>query len=209
MCFMWSALVVLAGVRPGAAQENEAAIDARFQSNCRLAAQVLSSGHPHPHAEWARAYIPDCPEEAPAFFSGRWASAPADTAALRELVSGSMRVRDARVYASVLRVVADRSRPDAVRVAAMIALARFADPRISIDIGELRVPDDPFGPVRYHGGSAVHVVHVPGTHPLGNVSGEVYATLDAISRDRTGELPAVWYAAAVLARRVGFRVTPP
>lgn len=198
---LFLAVLLLTATAPAKAQDDRAA-EVTKRNNCRLAAQVLTSGHPHPRYEWARVTVVDCEDEGPAFFARQWATAPADTAALREMIAGSSRVRDARVYASLRQIASDASRPSVVRVAAMIGLAEYVDPSISIDLSELRVPDGPITRIRFRGGSAVDVVQVPGAQPLGPVRGEVIALLNRIAADRTGEPREVWYGAAVLARRV-------
>jgi hypothetical protein len=146
--------------------------------------------------------IVDCEDEGPAYFAAQWMTAAADTSALRELIAGSARIKDARVYASLRRVATDASRPSAVRVASMIALAEYVDAGISIDLSELQVPEGPITRIRFRGGSAVDVVQVPGAQPLGSVRNEVRGLLSTIAANRTGEPREVWYAAAVLLRRV-------
>lgn len=195
------AVLLLTATTPAKAQDDRAA-EVNKRNNCRLAAQVLTSGHPHPRFDWARATIADCEDEGPAYFAAQWAKAPADTAALRQMIAGSSRVRDARVYASLRETATDASRPSLVRVAAMIGLAEYVDPSISIDLSELCVPEGPINRIRFRGGSAVDVVQIPGAHPLGSVKDEVLALLNGIATDRTDEPREVWYAAAVLARRV-------
>ncbi len=198
---LFSALLLVAAAVPATAQAERAA-EVHKRNNCRLAAQVLASGHPHPRATWARAAIVDCEEEGPAYFARRWDSTPADTATLRELIAGSTRIRDARVYTSLRRIATDPARPSAVRVAAMIALAQYVDAGISIDLSQLRVPEGPITRIRFRGGSAVDVVQVPGAQPLGSVRNDVRSLLAAIAANRSGEPREVWYAAAVLLRRV-------
>lgn len=196
------ALVSLIGTAPAAAQESEVPAEVHKRNDCRLAAQVLASGQPHTRAEWARTYIVDCEDEGPAYFSAQWASAPGDTAALRRLIAGSTRLRDARVYGRLRATAPDRSRPSAVRVAAMIALARYVDPGIAIDLAELRVPEGPVTRIRFRGGTRIDVAQTSGAQPLGSVTDKVLALLNRIAADRAGEPREIWYAAAVLARRI-------
>ena len=202
--FLASVALLLFGTAGSAsAQGTDHAADMRQRNNCRLAAQVLNSGHPQDREAWARAYIINCVDEGPAYFSAQWTTAPADTVALRALIAGSTRVRDARVYARLRETAVDAARPDAVRVAAMIALARYVKRTIAIDLSELCVPDGPLTRIRYYGGSAVERAQVHGAQPLGDVKTEVVSLLDRIAADRSGEPREVWYAAAVLSRRVG------
>jgi hypothetical protein len=192
----------LAALAPAAAQSSDEPPGVRKRNNCRLAGQVLEAGHPHPRYEWARRVIVNCEDEGPSYFSTRWAAAPDDTTALRQMIAGSTRIRDARLYSRLRQVAADRSRPDAARVAAMIALANYVDPAISIDLSELRPPQGHITRVRYRGGTSLHAVQVPGTQPLGLVTAEVLALLNGIAADRSAETRDVWYAAAVLSRRI-------
>lgn len=198
-----AALLLIGSATSARAQGTDHSAEMRKRNNCHLAAQVLATGHPQAREEWSRVYIVNCEDEGPAYLSSQWRTAPADTAALRILIAGSTRMRDARVYARLRETAEDASRPDPVRVAAMIALAQYVKPAISIDLSELRVPDGPITHIRFYGGSAVDVVHVPGAQPLGDVSAEVRTLLNRIAADRSREPREVWYAAAVLSRRVG------
>jgi hypothetical protein len=195
--------LLVTGALPAAAQVSEQPPEVHKRNNCRLAAQVLHSGEPHTRLEWARAYIVDCQEEAPAYFTARWASAPSDTASLRQLIASSTRVRDIRVYAVLRQAALDASRPDAVRVAAMIGLTRYVNPHIVIDLSHLRPPAGEANPaIRLQGGSIVDVVQVPGAQVFGSVTAEVLTLLRGIASARDSEPREVWYAAAVIARRL-------
>lgn len=95
-------LSLLAAAVPARAQDERLA-EVRERNDCRLAAQVLATGHPHPRYEWARSTIVNCEDEGPAYFASQWRTAPADTAALRLLIAAASRVRDARVYATCVK----------------------------------------------------------------------------------------------------------
>lgn len=84
----------------------------------------------------------------------------------------------------------------------MITLARYVDPSIAIDLSELRAPEGEIRRIRFYGGTAIDVARVPGAQPLGPIRDDVYSLLNTIAADRSGEPRDVWYAAAVLARRV-------
>lgn len=194
-------LVVVAIAAPAAAQETNDS-EVRHRNECRLAAQVLSTGHPHPRYAWAHGKIGTCADEGPAYFAAEWNTVPADTALLRELIGNSTRWRDARIHARLRETAADRTRSDAVRVAAMIALAGYVDPYVAIDLADLRPPAGPIERIRFYGGTGVHAVQMPGAQPVGSVTSEVLALLNGIARDRVSEPREVWYAAAALARRL-------
>jgi hypothetical protein len=188
---------------PLAAQQNDdRAAEVRRRNDCRLAGQVLTTGHPHPHYQWARTKIINCEGEGPAYFAAQWAAAPSDTATLRHLIFGSTRLRDARVYMQLRQTAQNRNAPEATRVAAMIALARYVDPSIAIDLSELRAPAEPTTRIRFYGGGHVDVVQTHGAQRLGSVTAEVLALLNRIAADRYTEDRNVWYAAAVLVRRI-------
>lgn len=197
-------LLLTAGTSAAAAQESEMPSEVRIRNNCRLAAQVLTTGHPHQRTDWARAYIVNCVDEGPAHFSAQWASAPADTSSLRELIHASTRIRDARVFNALKETAVDRSRADAVRVAAMIGLLGYVDIGMAVDLTELKPPSNPDAPILSRGGSVIDVVQVSGSQPVGYVATEILELLNGIAADRDREPRVVWYAAAVLARRIGF-----
>lgn len=197
-----AALLLGTACAPAMAQESDRPADVHKRNNCRLAAQVLTSGHPHPRYDWARVWIVDCEDEGPAYFANQWSAASGDTATLRRLIVGSTRVRDARVYRVLRQAAVDGSRPNADRVAAMITLARYVDPGIRIDLSDLRPPAGAIERIRVWGGTSTHPVQVQGAQSLGSVDAEVLSLLNTVAGNRSGEPREIWYAAAVLARRV-------
>lgn len=198
--FLFASAFLLTAV-PAGAQESDQAAEVQHRNDCRLAAQVLATGHPHPRHEWAVREITSCADEGPAYYAASWAAPASDTAGLRDLIVRSTRWRDARTYAALREAATDRARSDAVRVAAMISLARYVDPTIWIDLTDLRVPER-LDRIRVRGATWYDVVQMPGAQPLGTVTAEVLALLNGIAADRSGEPAEVWYAAAVLARRI-------
>jgi hypothetical protein len=135
-------------------------------------------------------------------FAAAWASVDADSAELRYLVNNSARIRDERLYHRLRAVASDRSRPDVVRVGAMIVLSRYVDPQSAVWFSDLRAPE---GAVRYiplvlswsTGGA-----QLDGARPLGSVGAPVLAALREVAARKDEEPRAVWYAAEVLAKRV-------
>jgi hypothetical protein len=143
-----------------------------------------------------------CREEGPEFFAAEWARVDADSARLRYLVFDSGRIRDERLYEALRSVVSDGSRPERVRIGAMLVLARYVDPHNSVWFSDLRPP---VGEVR----------HIPlvlswgtrgnqldGTRSLGSVASSVFAALREVAARKDDEPREVWYAAEVLAKRV-------
>jgi hypothetical protein len=120
---------------------------------------------------------------------------------LEQLVRSSARLRDARLYRHLSETAEDVSRLSAVRVAAMLVLARYTDPRNAIWLSDLRPPST-IRRVPLILSSASHAAQIDGDEPVGAVAAEVLALLDGIAAARQSERSEVWYAAAVLARRV-------
>jgi hypothetical protein len=175
----------------------------KHRNDCRLAAQVLSTGEPHTKRDWARGYIATCKNDGPPAIVQEWRNVPNDTAAVVQLMRASTAIRDIRIYEQVRSVVLDRSRTDVVRVGAMHVLDSYVNPH---HLGWFmnRPPAD--GQVRrvYPANAyAVHPVYTSGPVPLaGSVRGPVLQLLQGIAAARDVEPITVWYAAAALARRL-------
>jgi hypothetical protein len=197
-----AAALAVFGAVPVAAQHIDRRAEARHRNQCRLAGQVLTTGHPEPKREWARRYVTSCREEAPAFFAAEWARVEGDTARLGDLVFDSGRIRDERLYQALRNVVADRSRPELARIGAMLVLARYVDPYNAVWFSDLQPP---VGEVRYIPlvlSSSTHGNQLNGARPLGSVGAPVLAALREVATRKDDEPLAVWYAAEVLAKRV-------
>ncbi len=196
--------LVIALATPATAQRTDGAADAHHRNECRLAAQVIRTGQPAPKREWARSHITTCLEEGPAILADQWRTTQADSAHLRYLVFNSGRLRDERLYQSLRDVVADRSRPRAVRIGAMLALARYVNPNSMLGFSDVRAPvNDPAPRIPLVSGSSTYTGQLFGTHPLQEpVAPAVLGLLDRVAGEREREDRDVWYAAAVLARRV-------
>lgn len=117
----------------------------KHRNDCRLAEQVLVTGHPKPHRDWALQIIGSCGLGAADAIAAAWKNPPSDTLNLSTLFLASSRYRDGQIYDAVMRVVQDRTRPDLVRVAALGVLASYAQPRVMVDLRRLvRVASGPF-----------------------------------------------------------------
>jgi hypothetical protein len=172
----------------------------QHRNDCRLAAQVVRTGEPHTKREWALGYVSNCANEGPAVLAEWWREG-SEPAEVPDLVRSSGRIRDARLYRSLTEAVADRSRPGAVRVGAMLVLAKYVDPGSAVWLTDL-VPPDPITYIRLIGGSTTARNQLVGAEPIESVAASVLALLDEIAAARSSEPREVWYAAAVLARRV-------
>lgn len=197
------ALIALAAVStPAAAQGGHEPTDVHLRNNCRLAAQVLTTGQPAPKRKWARDFISNCAESGPAVLVQLWQQVPADTAKVNELIGMSARLRDQRLFDQAAALVRDRSRPEVVRTGAMILLAQYADPSWGVSFPLLLPPENrPSGHVwLILGGHSFHdVPQLKGTIPMPkSVAQPVVEILKEVAA--TEQNPRVWYAAAALAR---------
>jgi hypothetical protein len=115
----------------GSAQAQANPDSIKRRNDCRLAAQVLRTGHPAPHRDWAHAMIGYCGRE-------QWANAA--SAAIRRL-SGSTderelaaewrhlwMLRDSAVFETIRDIAADRSASAPARLWALRTLATYIDP---------------------------------------------------------------------------------
>lgn len=113
--------------------------DAHLRNDCRLAGQVLRTGHPAPRRLWAWSVISSCSDSAGAVLAGVW-RAPAERE-LAQLWGVSYRVRDARLTRAVLTAFRDPSRSRAERLTAARVLASHAVPDLVVlesDLARLR-----------------------------------------------------------------------
>lgn len=200
--FFWIVMVLSVVAGPLRAQDGEEqAAAVKRRNDCRLAGQVIATGQPRTKAEWARRLIEVCPEEGPTFFASRWLSVPGDTNAVVTLLHQSARLKDARIYTQLRRVVLDQSRPEVVRVGAMLVLARYVDPYDAAWFNEVAPPEGEIRYIRVPLGSALHPSIIIGTSPLPTtLRDEVLALLDRVATAQQTEPRTVWYAAAALAK---------
>jgi len=198
----WIATGLLSLTGPVAAQSNEQVAE-RIRSECRAAAQALSS----PGTEWRdlRERIVSCRDEGPAYLAEQWRRVPNDTAAVDWLRFHSARTRDARLFAELRRTALDRSRGDVARVGAMLALMNLADPFGAYWFSDVRPPADSIRRIPIVGGSTTAGQQMTGAQPIpARVAPAVVEVFAAIARRRTEEPRNVWYAAAALERRIHF-----
>jgi len=197
-----AAVLLFGAVAPLQGQGSETAAAARYRNNCRLAAQVLRTGEPHGRRDWAVGYIAGCGDEGPVVLGEQWRTAAFEGEFLDALVRSSMRIRDARLYEQLRATAADRTRPAPARVGAMLVLARYVDPGSALWLSDL-IPPDSIRHIRLVGASTTATWQRTGAQPLTTrVAPAVLALLENIAAARTEEPREVWYAAAVLARRV-------
>lgn len=135
----------------------------RQRNDCRLAVQVLETGHPHPHWTWAMDVVDRCTEYGGAALARTWAVPPADITALTQLVLSSQRLRDQRIVDAVLEVARSESASREVRLRALQVLASYVDPSRTPRLDEMERSDDPyqFPSIRRN----MHVVTFEGSRP--------------------------------------------
>lgn len=125
----------------------------KHRNDCRLAAQVLATGHPAPHYSWALDQAWNCPETA-AGLADRLRSSGTlrDTAALNALTAPTLRLRDGRIYTAALGLVQDKSATPEARVFAARTLIYSMRPGGGIDYTALTGPNG----FCYGGGPSPH-----------------------------------------------------
>ena len=64
VCLVYGAAGLLLFATQGHAQAKREADDAHIRERCRFAAQILTTGEPHTHHDWAVAKIRTCDESA-------------------------------------------------------------------------------------------------------------------------------------------------
>ena len=145
-----------------AAQRPSEKDDVQLRNDCRLAAQVLTTGHPDPHYEWARDVIGKCDVSGGPALAALWQSLSPDTAELKHVVYTTARLRDARVLAALVSVAGDAARPVEVRLSSLRVLASYFKPGAYVTLGDLQHP--PFGsPLGWES----EFVAIDGVQPLG------------------------------------------
>ena len=92
------AVIALSFALPLHGQEGRTDVEVRFRNQCRFAAQVVATGHPHPHREWALGYVANCEIEGPNVLASIWRTASVGGEDLTSVVWASLRLRDARLY---------------------------------------------------------------------------------------------------------------
>jgi len=178
----------------------------KHRNDCRLAAQVLTTGQPHTKRNWARGYIANCENEGVPAIVQEWRNVPSDTAAVVQLMRASTSIRDMRIYEQARSVAVDRSRSDVIRVGAMHVLDSYVNPQHAGWFMD-RPPAD--GQVRRVYPANAYAMHAPFTNGpipvIGSVREPVLQLLQQIAAAREVEPITVWYAAAALAKRLEYQ----
>lgn len=139
------AVAALLGAMPVAGAHAQSNPDSVKQRNeCRLAAQVVRTGNPAPHAEWAANYLPFCDR---ALYVQALEHAllrlrtSTDSAALLLHWGNAGFWQDRALFNTVVTVAQDRSASLQSRLWALRTLARYLDPEGRYTIQSISGPD--------------------------------------------------------------------
>lgn len=141
---IWMSLLCWAafGAVPISAQPRENT-DVQLRNDCRLAAQVVRTGHPAPHREWAYGIIRQCGESGPSAVAERWRTAPpTGREDLRALIGATAAFRTREVFDAVATVARTPSADERVRAYALALLYSYADPGGGLSVDDLLHPRD-------------------------------------------------------------------
>jgi hypothetical protein len=184
-------LLALSGTFAGAeAQESQ---DVHTRNDCRLAAQVIRTGHPAPHAEWAYGAIQQCDETGVAVLIEKWRTV-SDSLESGYLARASSRFPKRVVFDAISEVVLSSTASTEARLAGMSLLATFAEPNVFLSRSDLRRPTE---------GRRPRMMSVSGDRrdspgELGSIAPEVIAIMERL-RD-TSEDAAISRIAGEYAR---------
>lgn len=151
--------------------------DPHVRNDCRLAAQVVETGHPAPHHQWALEFVGRCEVTGPPVLAALWSRPPSDTDDLNQLFLSSYRLRDSRVTAAVVQAAGDPVLPQIVRLAAIRVLAGHAVPEFLLSNTDLLRPDS--DSARYMFPSVDHATVRNGESPVGE--GTIRGILTALA----------------------------
>jgi hypothetical protein len=123
----------------GTAQANPDSI--RLRNDCRLAEQVLATGHPAPREKWALGVIWNCRDAGATMATAlRAASTSSDTAYLNALTEPFIRLRDGAVFAAAVSVAQNPGATPPARVAAVRTLMYAVQPGGYVALAALSNP---------------------------------------------------------------------
>lgn len=140
--FRMTRLALLLMLLPACAVAQANPDSVKHRNDCRLAAQILSTGHPAPHYDWALETTWRCPEAAPALAREMERTATVrDTAFLNALTQPTIELRDGRVFETALRIASNRQASTEARIFAIRTLIYTMRPGGGIDYGNLAERD--------------------------------------------------------------------
>ena len=193
------ALVALPSTAFGQGRE---ARDVHLRNDCRQAAQILTTGHPAPHREWALGVIWECDESGPPVLAELWRKAEANEGELGHLIWRSVNLRDTRLYGPITAIARDPNVPEMKRAAALSLLGRWARPGLDIEFQQFFAPGFTTLPESGYKVSVIsHDIQDSGAQPLaGAVVGEIRELAEILAQSDGS--PRVRAAAGVLTRYI-------
>lgn len=203
-------LLVLAGAAaPAQGQANPDSV--KLRNDCRLATQVLQTGHPATHFQWATAVIHRCGADAVAAANVAALNrlrTSYDTAALAQVWNQLQYVRDARIYRAMMEIAQDPGASERARMKALVWLLRLRRPDQFATLDEVTGGFDAEGNVR---GGCGRYSRLAGTAPSehgeplpSNFEAEITELGRAVSSDTSQPLDV--RTAARCAQTLGYRV---
>jgi len=191
-------LLVLAACAPRLVAAQERPDSVHHRNDCRLAAQVISTGRPLPRREWALEVIQNCREGGSALAGAmRESRLSSDTAHLNALTWPAIRLRDGEIFQAAMQIAADRGASTQARVFAIRTLMWSMYPGGGLEYADLADlvqgrPRNCFG----HGPST-HTIVTQGTPLPADYVARAKALARALDHDATETL-AVRRAAVCL-----------
>jgi hypothetical protein len=134
--FVAAATVLAAGTLDGQATPDSV----KHRNDCRLARQVVVTGHPVPHLRWALGYLAGCgagEQGAAVAQAVRRLRAETDTSVLRPYWSVTGYLLDRRLFEAAEEIAIDRSASTQARVFATSALISVVRPGFISDYSQL------------------------------------------------------------------------
>jgi hypothetical protein len=135
------AVLCATALRPAMVSAQSADPDSvKQRNNCRLAEQILTTGTPAPHWEWARGYIPYCGYDV-------WGRVGAGVVQRLKTSTDTLRLaaewrnlnflRDSTLFRTALDIASDEAASPEARVFAMRYLLSLSDPNGGYEYGAL------------------------------------------------------------------------
>lgn len=132
----WGAALALLSPLSAVGQANPDSVRAR--NDCRLAVQVVMTGHPAVKTEWAMDFVRQCTELPSALARAiRDTRASRDTTVLKRVTAPADWLRDGNVYSAASEVLRDRTASPEARVFVIRVLMWAALPGMELDYSHL------------------------------------------------------------------------
>jgi hypothetical protein len=159
-----SLLALATWAAPAHGQANPDSV--KLRNDCRLANQVLATGHPATHVQWATAVIHYCGADAVAAANRAALTrlrSSSDTVELAQIWNQLQYVRDARIYRMMMDIAQDPGASEFARVKALVWLLRLRRPDQFATLAEVTGGFDSEGNVR---GGCGRYSRLAGTSPF-------------------------------------------